>query len=390
VCAAESKKLGRAALAEKRAALTERQCSSCNSIKPPSDFPSTGRRCKECANAVDRQNKSTKRMAEIEQGVTKECVLCHQTKPASSFGAGKRQCSVCSNLKQKAKNIEEAEKTEMKICGYCHLEKDASRFVGFRCRDCINENEKQRRLQKKLSNNTPDPNVMKVCNTCGETKPGTQYRPDRGSCNDCERARGREYRQSDIGKEKSKEWIENNLERFAELQARRYQENKEEINKRNVERYHTENMVRNRNNARSTMSYMYATRLDDTDRKFSSMLSCHRSTFVKWIQYQCPHLDLDVDKHGDDGWHFDHVLPVTTFDHDDTDQCTMCFAWYNVAPYEAKKNMNKKEKIDLEQLKKHVSLLEKFCEENGLIINTNYVNRCNETINATHLDAGNP
>ena len=96
--------------------------------------------------------------------------------------------------------------------------------------------------------------VIKKCVQCKEEKAPEMFRDKRRKCKECEKAYGRAYRQSEKGKQKSKEWIEQNQDRMAELQSNWHQNNKEKINEKNVERYHNDEIYRIMNSVRRSTS----------------------------------------------------------------------------------------------------------------------------------------
>ena len=54
------------------------------------------------------------------------------------------------------------------------------------------------------------------CPYCNKIYIKTNFRVNRLKCKDCERMDGRNYRKSNYGKKKSKEWLNNNSERMKE------------------------------------------------------------------------------------------------------------------------------------------------------------------------------
>lgn len=256
---------------------------------------------------------------------------------------------------------------------------------GNQCKACINEKERKRREdRKKLDENkkanptTDDLVATKTCRQCNQIKPASEFRPCRGKCHDCEKAYGRSYRSSERGKEKSKEWIENNQELFKTLQANHYQANKTRINQTNVDRYHNDELYALRHLARQHMAQaIKKTTLKPINRP---ELSCTDIFFRKWIEYNYNGTTIILENFGD--WHLDHVIPIAYFDFDDLDQREICFSWYNVSPYDAQKNMNKKSGVDKEQLKDHLRSLKEFLKNNNMTMDPRYEKVCVQILTA--------
>jgi hypothetical protein len=240
---------------------------------------------------------------------------------------------------------------------------------GQQCRLCIARKERDRREKKKLERVSHDEiqslcedndSQKKICIKCNVEKLISDFRPKRNGCRDCERAADRLYRRSEVGKEKSKKWIEENSDRMKELLHNRYIDNKVEINDVNRERYYTDDHYKHRMNVRNVMRRIYSG--ETNGKTYNGYLKTTGDIFKKWMEFCCDRLSLDKNK-SEGEWHFDHVIPLDIIDKEDEDEYTIAFAWFNVSPYHEKKNMAKKNKVDFDQMVSHFKLLTSFIEQ---------------------------
>ena len=261
-----------------------------------------------------------------------------------------------------------------------------------RCKECTRkqkaESARKRRTEIKNATVTDQPatdqpvNVGKICKYCNVEQPADKFRPKRHKCIDCERKDGRKYRQTEHGKEKSREWKTNNQSRMTELQANWHQKNKEEIYKRRNNQYETDEVYRTRIlNKSSTKNAYYKT----NTYKYVDCLGCTAGLFVKWINF-CLESSDDLSVDNNDEWHFDHVIPIGSFDFNNEDATEICYNWRNVMPIKGSDNLSKNKYIDYNQIYKHHQNLVEFHRINKLKFPEKY-----EKLYAKHLiTAGNP
>lgn len=289
----------------------------------------------------------------------------------------------------------------MKICGTCGIEKPFDEFYHHKagpkncpkkipnknCKECEKKANKEHREKVKAE---PIAEGTKDCKNCGP-KPCAEFRPLRGTCLECERKDCLEYRQSDIGKAKTKEWNDNNVERMAELQRNSYQKNKEKINEKNRDKYNNDPIYRFKHNCRRRIQQAFGTYKDlKKDGDTIEYLGSSIEHLAKWFEY-CYDDKMTHENHGE-YWHMDHVLPVNLWDLTDQIHIDFCFHWANLSPLNSSENMSKHDSIDTMQLMNHMNKLLDFLSEmnkkdylkysEGI---TNYVNLC-----ARHLISGKP
>ena len=213
-----------------------------------------------------------------------------------------------------------------------------------------------------------------LCRYCKQLRPLTDFRPKRRKCIHCERADGRTYRQSPVGKEKSVQWVENNQERMTELQAQWYQNNKEKRNQEYNERYHNDPLFKFQRLCKSRIQIAFRSRGLQKANKTVKYLNCPISWLTYWFSY-CFTPEMTLENHGP-YWHMDHVIPVNLFDLTDPLQVFLCFSWFNLSPLKGSENMSKHDSIDVEQVKQHVLKLVYFQFALGQPYPTQYFELC--------------
>lgn len=74
-----------------------------------------------------------------------------------------------------------------------------------------------------------------------------------------------------------------------------------------------------------------------------NMFGCDRDHLIKHIESKFTS-NMSWDNYGT-YWHIDHVIPISTFDLSDPEQCKTANHWTNLQPLEASKNISKSNKI---------------------------------------------
>lgn len=264
---------------------------------------------------------------------------------------------------------------ETKVCTKCRVTKVISDFQLrndkpiSQCRTCVNAIKADYKRRKRAEVRQyqiesgeirvpTDPLNNIICNQCRIEKPKTSFRVGRCKCIDCERAYGRAYRQSEAGKKKSAQWIENNPGRMTELQARWYQENKEKRNEEYIQRYHSDPVFRFKVLCKSRIHHALRAKGLQKSDKTVKYLNCSISWLVQWFQF-CFSPEMTLENQGT-YWHMDHVIPINLWDLTDPIHVLHCFSWYNLSPLPGNENMAKHDTIDTEQIQRHVQKLVDF------------------------------
>lgn len=240
----------------------------------------------------------------------------------------------------------------MTICTKCEQDKGndfrKNRKV---CRECDNELARLRTLKNKEKQK---PEFI-ICNVCNEKK--TEFRINRGSCLDCERSNGRNYRRTTT---KAKEWTENNKERMSELQHNWYETHKKEICEKRTERLKTDEKFKKGEDHRKMIRSCFKSYQDN------DALNCNAKKLHNWIKFQFVE-DMTTENYAD-VWTFDHVIPVDAFLKDKFSE-SIILNYLNICPVLKKKNLSKNKHFDYEQCMTHLENVVKFNKEDDDIKN---------------------
>jgi len=215
---------------------------------------------------------------------------------------------------------------------------------------------------------------MKTCIVCNTEKADDVFEARRNQCKECRKAIQRLYRRSN---NKAQEWIEKNKERFAELQHNNYVKNKEKINEKYVERYHTDPHFKKLRLYRTSLNNFFNGK---SKNKVHKTIDCTREFFLTWLESAFTE-EMTLDNHGD-VWVLDHVIPL---DKVKTDEDFVQIAkWWNIRPVTMKYNLvkNKYGDPDHDQALLHLANLKKHT--------TDELFKSYEDLLAKHLVAGNP
>jgi hypothetical protein len=100
------------------------------------------------------------------------------------------------------------------------------------------------------------------------------------------------------------------------------------------------------------------------EHKTSTLIGCNTDLIIEWLTSNFTS-KMTLENHGE-YWHIDHVIPCNSFDLTKEEDLKKCFHWTNLQPLEAKKNLSKKDKINLNEIKKHWLKVEKFIKNKNL------------------------
>jgi hypothetical protein len=209
----------------------------------------------------------------------------------------------------------------------------------------------------------------KICKYCEKILDIIMFRYNRLKCKDCEKEYSKNYRRSDIGKEKSIQWNNQNQNRYKQLQSDWYQNNKEHIRNKFNDRYKNDHEFRIRKNCQRRIQALFKENKQYSTNKY---LNCTNKFFIEWLEF-CFRKDnkMNLDNHGS-YWHLDHVIPITKFDLTKEDQIYLCFNWINYMPLSAKENISKQNKILSLQIAEHIDNILDFHIKNEIKINKEY------------------
>lgn len=213
--------------------------------------------------------------------------------------------------------------------------------------------------EKCCSKTKDDTNADKTCRKCNKTlaNTNTNFRDNRRVCRDCEKQHGREYRQSEKGKEKANSWVEKNREKMTELQANWFQENKSYVQAKNRERTATDERYKFMNNQRRRISLA----LGNKQKKTIEYLGCNSEEFHDWISSH--NIGNSNQDNNTVKMHIDHVIPLSTFNLENESEVLLAFNWRNTMPLSATENLKKNNKIVKSQVEQHLKKLEDYHRE---------------------------
>jgi hypothetical protein len=322
-----------------------KNCSVCEQNKSLDEFPKQSKICKLCKYAQKKKhNAEVKEFMKSNPDAEQTCTICNKSKKNSEFILATPNCKECHNAKRKEIYAKD-ETTRNKLKEYSKKAKE--------------------NFDKTIKY---DKNLTKTCKYCNNEKELANFRFYRDKCLDCERSGGREYRQTDVGKKKAKEWVENNRIKMKQLQRDWTQL------KRNTDR-----IFKIKSNLKTRLSAIFNKK--DID-KHVDFLGCNYKLYVDWIFYE--ESKFTAENHGKE-WEIDHVIPLSHFDLEDDFELYLAFNWRNTLPLTCIENMQKKNNIIVEQIRQHVDRLDRFHKENAIEMPQEFVD-----LYAKHLVAGIP
>jgi len=264
---------------------------------------------------------------------------------------------------------------ETKTCTKCYQIKELSAFPTekgrkiARCRLCVNAQKAEYKRRKRAEFRQQeidsgkiilpiDPTNNQICPYCQIERPTTEFRHNRQKCKNCERLDGKAYRQSDIGKQKSQQWVENNRDQMTKLQAEWYQQNKEKRNEEYRHRYHSDPTFKFKQLCKRRILMAFKSQELQKAKQTVDYLNCSIHWLIEWLKF-CFSSEMTLENHGK-YWHIDHVIPINKFDLTDSWQIYFCFSWFNLSPMIGSENMSKHDTLNNEQIQKHVQKLVDF------------------------------
>ena len=204
---------------------------------------------------------------------------------------------------------------------------------------------------------------IKKCNKCGQELPLDQFYKRKFKNGNI----GHQSHCKDCGRAAIIEWRSNNPERVKAASAR-YRKNNPEKVKAASTKYREDNMdkvrvrsTRYERNRRATdPSYKLVRNIRNSINTALSgnyksghtieLLGCSIEYLRTYLEKQFKP-GMTWNNYGKYGWHIDHIIPVTYFDHSDSEQQWRAWHYTNLRPLWAKDNLKKNKKIIEIQLK---------------------------------------
>jgi len=95
--------------------------------------------------------------------------------------------------------------------------------------------------------------------------------------------------------------------------------------------------------------------------KTMDLLGTDMKSFMLWLEHLF-YNDLSWENHGT-VWHMDHIIPINYFDLTNNDHIKIAFNWKNTRSLSIKENLQKKNNIIFEDIKRHDNILKSFLSE---------------------------
>jgi len=263
-------------------------------------------------------------------------------------------------------------------CSKCGENKTKDKFIKNKniCKDCRNIRSKE--LYKSIE---VDPNSYQECNTCHQTKPLTEIVKDRIICKNCNNSKRRNKYSSD--EEHRLKLIQQASVFKHNKVIERQQLKLEEIgedNKKCSVCFTIKNKCKFRYNRlkcrdcerddpvdkfkRNIRSRIWIALKKNKELHTIQYLGISSPDYLQWMVTYNEKYTLD--NHGNNGWHIDHVIPLSKFNLDNIDEQMIAFNWRNTMPLSAKDNLSKNSKILLPQIEQHLEKLKEYHLENKL------------------------
>jgi len=254
-------------------------------------------KCSKCKEKIFYKTKCSAQRAEKNN---KMCRFCK----GSVIKNDNKMCPKCSTIKHKS-----------------NFHNDNHSIIGLQlqCKNC------QKEHATEISRKRPKvPEQNKRCCRCKQTKPvdifyNDKYTPDRLSrkCKDCADTVNRQYRRNnkDIVREQKRNYIENNI------QAKISHNLRTRVGK----------IIKNK-----------------TIKTFEA-LGCSAEELIEHLESRfLPRMNWE--NYGPEGWHVDHIIPLSSFDLTDLMQFKKACHYTNLQPLWARDNLSKGSKINLNQI----------------------------------------
>lgn len=182
------------------------------------------------------------------------------------------------------------------------------------------------------------------------------------------KAEASDYYQSNKSKisARQQQYRSNNKQKITNWHKKNYQDNKEEISERN-DRYRRANIikVRERQNRRSRQRHVSdpsfklrrntGTMIRQSMKgarihgRSMSLIGCSISELRSYLESRLQP-GMTWDNYGNNGWHIDHIIPLSYFDFSDPEQQKRAWHYTNLQPLWARDNLRKSNKIEERQL----------------------------------------
>jgi len=212
----------------------------------------------------------------------------------------------------------------------------------------------------------------KQCPKCAKIKPICEFGADKHAgdglkvyCRECSSAYGKAWRKANPGKQAAciAKWIENNKERYREstrksqpARSRRYRERHPErvaackkawrlANPKKVAKHRGESYARHRQVRSLSLKLANVTNGGKCTARLRALLGCSATQFRQWLESNFRD-GMAWSNYGLEGWHVDHIIPISFFNQHDKVEQKQCWHYTNMRPLWADENRKKGVKIN--------------------------------------------
>lgn len=104
--------------------------------------------------------------------------------------------------------------------------------------------------------------------------------------------------------------------------------------------------------------------IDGKETSYMSLIGCDIDTLKHWLEFQFDE-NMTWENLGS-YWQIDHILPISKFDLNDTNQQRICFSWTNLQPLHKTENRQKSNRIELHYYFNSIITMHRFIQyKNG-------------------------
>ena len=333
-------------------------CTKCKIEKPFDEFYKDKSKkdeldcyCKICKEKMkEKYYKKLKARNHMEIPTTKVCPNCNKEKPSYEFRKNKSakngldsRCKSCKKENDKEYRQKLASRTSIEIpktkkCCKCNIEKPSDNFyicktmkdgLDARCKSCNRKQKEQ--LSKRTHIEIPK---TKKCSKCNKEKPFNEFSKNKsrlsGLNSECKKCKSK-YQSSEKAKKLA--------------------------NKRHKNRYKNDEIYRLSKNLRNFVrrSIKLAKKSSNEDIKKSKKsleyIGCTIEELKNHLENQFyPHPEtgeeMTWENHAFEGWHVDHIKPLSTFDLTSEKEIMKANHYKNLQPLWAEENLSKNNKYE--------------------------------------------
>jgi hypothetical protein len=261
---------------------------------------------------------------------TRECKTCKQT-----FELNEQNFPKTKTRYKNTDNVRVYYRKECKLCYRLRKSKDPNAYL--KRKQFIEERE-ELFLQGK-----------RRCTQCDEVKNWDDFPNDspnsrswkrkKSYCKSCDMKTSKKYWNTEIGKKKK-----------SEHDKRYRQKNKDILNKKYIEKYRSDINIRLMHSIRTRLGKMVNQRKTYKHNKYSEVLGCTIEELKSHLEkkfYPCPKTGekMTWDNYGINGWHIDHIYPLSKFDLSIKEQFNKASHFSNLQPLWAEDNYAKSNKV---------------------------------------------